>query len=61
LAIDLVSLLVNRAVVATTEQGEIRERGVAAMRPMAYMVALTESHATAWEATAAVAVVKRTT
>src|SRR5213593_247114 len=39
---DLISLLVNRAVVATTEQGEIRQRRGAAVGPVADVMALTE-------------------
>src|SRR3989442_3777161 len=58
LAIDLVSLLVNRAVVATTEQREIRQRRGAAVRPVADVMALTESHATAREAAASKPVVE---
>src|SRR5256885_14828295 len=59
LAIDLVSLLVNRAVVATTEQREIRQRRGAAVRPVADVMALAESHATARGAAASVAVGER--
>jgi hypothetical protein len=45
--------------VATTEQREIRQRGGAAVSPVANLMALTESHATAREATASIAVVER--
>src|SRR5437870_7402202 len=61
LAIDLVPLLVDGAVVATTKQREIRQRCQAAVSPVVDVVALAESHATAREATASVAVVKRAT
>src|SRR5262249_24970032 len=44
LSIDLIPLLVNRTVVATTEQGEIRQRRGAAVRPVPDVMALTESH-----------------
>jgi hypothetical protein len=37
-SIDLVALLVDRAVVAPTEQGEVRERGRAALRPVTEMM-----------------------
>jgi len=52
---------VDGAVVATTKQREIRQRCQAAVSPVVDVVALAESHATAREATASVAVVKRAT
>jgi hypothetical protein len=59
LSIDLISLLVNRAVVATTEQGQIRQRGRATVRPVADVMSLTEWKPTAREAAALVTVVER--
>src|SRR5204862_736802 len=50
---------VDRAVVAATEQSEIRQRGGTALRPVTDVMALAESHATAREAAAAVPVVER--
>ena len=58
LSIELVALFVNRAVMPTTEQGEVRERGGAAVRPVLDMMTLPEAYATAWKATATVAIVK---
>jgi hypothetical protein len=51
---------VNRAVMATAEQGEIRERGGAAVRPVADVMALTEWKPAARKAAASVAMVERT-
>ena len=45
LSIDLVALLVHRAVVPATEQGEVRERGRAALRPVTDVMALAEAAA----------------
>ena len=58
-SIELVALLVDRAVVAATEQREVRECGRASVRPVAEVMPLAEPHATAREAAAAVAVVER--
>ena len=58
-SLELVALLVNGAVVPPTEQGEIRERGGAPLRPVTDVMALAESHSAAREATAAVSVVER--
>ena len=41
-ALDLVALLVHRAVMAATEQREVRERGRAALRPVTEVMALAE-------------------
>jgi hypothetical protein len=60
LSIDLVALLVHRAVMAATEQREVRERGRAPVRPMMEVMALPERQPTAREAAALVAVVERT-
>ena len=59
LSIERVALLVDRAVVAATEQREIRERGRASVSPAADVMPLPESDPTAREAAAAVAVVER--
>src|SRR3972149_149279 len=50
LPIDLVPLLVNRAVVPATEQREVRERGRAALRPVAEVMPLAERQPAAREA-----------
>ena len=58
-SLDSIALLVDRAMVPPTEHREIRERGGPAVRPMADVVALTESRAATGEATAAITVLKR--
>src|SRR5882724_3311655 len=58
-SLHLVALFVDRAVVTTTEQCEIRQRGRPAVRPVTDVMALAEWQAAAWKAAAAVAVVKR--
>ena len=42
LSIDLIALLVDRAVVPATEQREVRERGWAALRPVTDVMPLAE-------------------
>jgi len=59
LSIDLVALLVDCAVVPTTQQREDRERGRAAVRPMLDVMALAEGHPAAREAAAVVPVMQR--
>ena len=59
LSIELVAFLVNGAVVAGTEQGEIRERGGAPLGPVTEVMSLSEPAPAAWEAAAVVAVVER--
>jgi hypothetical protein len=59
LARDLVALLVHRAVVPATEQGEVRERGRAPLGPVTNVMPLGEAAAAAREAAAAIPVVKR--
>jgi len=59
LSLALVALFVDGAVVAATEQGEVRQRGGAAVGPVADVMSLSERHATAREAAALVPVVKR--
>ena len=59
LSIHLVALLVDRAVVAATEQREVRERGGAAVGPVAEVVPLAEREPAAGEAAAPVPVLER--
>src|SRR5205823_7946662 len=59
LSIHLVALLVDRAVVPATEQREVRERGRAAVRPVADVVPLAEREAAAGKAAALVPVMER--
>ena len=59
LSIDLIALLVDRAVVPATEQSEVRERGRAALCPVTDVMPLAERQPAAREATAAVPVVER--
>jgi hypothetical protein len=56
---DLIALLMDRAMVPATEQGEIRERGWAALRPVPDVMPLAKGEPAAREAAAAVPVVKR--
>jgi hypothetical protein len=58
LSIERVALLMDGAVMPATEQREVRERGRAALRPVADVMPLAEPHATAREAAAAVSVVE---
>src|SRR6266513_1647446 len=58
LSIEPVALLMDRAVVPTTEQRQVRERGRASVRPVADVMALAEANAAAREAAAAVSVVE---
>jgi hypothetical protein len=59
LSIDLVALLVHRAVMPATEQSEVRQRGRAAVRPVADVMSLAERQPAAREAAALVPVVER--
>jgi len=52
LSIDLVALLVDRAVVPAAEQGEVRERGRAALCPVADVMPLPDGEPAAREAAA---------
>jgi hypothetical protein len=61
LALDLEALLVDRAVMTTAEHREIRQRGGAAVSPVADVMTLPEANSAAREATAAVAMVQRPT
>ena len=56
---NLVALLVDRAMVATTEQSEIRQRGGAALRPVTDVMSLANPNPAPREAAASVAVVER--
>src|SRR5438552_17497869 len=53
------SVLVDGAMMASTERGEVGEGGGPALRPAANVMALDERHAAAGEPTAAVAMVQR--
>ena len=59
LALDLVALLVHRAVMPATEQSQVPERGRPAVRPVTDMMPLAEPHPAAGEAAAPVPVVER--
>jgi hypothetical protein len=59
LSIELVALLVDGAMVPTTEQGQIRERRGASLCPVTDVMSLAESRSAAREAAAAVAMMKR--
>ena len=59
LSIELVTLLMDGAVMPATEQSEIRERGGAAVGPVTDVMALTEANPAAREAAASVPMVKR--
>ena len=61
LSIHLVAVLVNGAVVPSTEHGEIRERGGAPLGPVTDVKSLAEPDATAGEAAAGVSMMERTT
>jgi len=60
LSIELVALLMDRAVVPATQQGEIRERSRASLGPVTDVMTLAEPDPAAREAAAAVTVVQRT-
>jgi len=59
LSLHLVALFVDRAVVAATEQREIRQRGGTALRPVTDVMALAEPNAATRKTAAAVSVVER--
>ena len=59
LSIHLVTVLVNGAVVPSTEHGEIRERGGAPLGPVTDVMSLAEPEPAAREAAAAVSVMER--
>ena len=59
LSIELVAPCMDRPVMPTTEQSEIRQRGGAALRPVTDVMPLPDPHSAAGEAAASVAVVER--
>jgi len=59
LSIELVALLVDRAVVPATEQGEVRECGGPPLGPVTDVVSLPEPKPAAGEAAATVSVMER--
>jgi hypothetical protein len=59
LSIDLVALLVDRAVMPATEEREVRERGRATLRPVPDVMPLAEREPAAREAAAPVSRVER--
>ena len=59
LSIELVSLLMDGAMVAAAEQGEIRERGGAAVGPVTDVMTLTERAPAAGKTAAVIAMLKR--
>jgi hypothetical protein len=58
-SIDLEALLVDRTVVAPTEQREVRKRGGPALGPVVDVMALAKADSTARKAAPAVSVVER--
>ena len=59
LSIDLVALLVYRAMVPATEEREVRQRGRPALRPVPHVMSLAKREAAARKVAAAVPVVQR--
>jgi hypothetical protein len=59
LSFDLIALLVDRAVVTATEKREVRERGRAALCPVAKVMPLTERQSAAREAATPVPMMER--
>jgi len=59
LTVDLVTLLVDGAMVAPAQHREVRERRRSSLRPMPNVMALTEAHFTARKTTTVVAMVQR--
>jgi hypothetical protein len=59
-SIELITLFVDGAVVAATQQREVRERRGAAVGPVPDVMALAERQSAPWKAAAAVAILKRT-
>jgi hypothetical protein len=59
LSIELVALFMDGAVMPAAEQGEIRQRGGAALRPVTDVVALADPNPAAREAAAAVPMMQR--
>jgi len=61
LAIELIALLMDGAMMPATQRGEIRERRGSALSPVTDVVALDESAVAAGKATALVTMLKRAT
>ncbi len=59
LAIEVIALLVNGAMMPATEDGEVRERGRAALCPVTDVMPLAQRQSAAWEAAAPVPMVQR--
>ena len=59
LSIELITLLVDGAMVTAAEQSKVRQRSGAAVSPVTDVMALAEANAAAGEAAAAVSVVER--
>ena len=59
LSIELITLLVDGAMVTATEQSEIRKCGGPTVSPVTDVMALAEANSAAREAAAAVSVVER--
>ena len=59
LPLDMIALLVDRSMVPATQQSEVRERGRAALRPVADVMPLAEPQSTPREAAALVPLVQR--
>ena len=57
--IDLITLLMDGAMMPAAQQGEVRERGRASLGPMTDVVALADAHCAAREAAAPVTVEQR--
>ena len=60
LSLHLITLFVHRAVMAATQQRQIRQRGGASVGPVANVMALTERSCAAGEAAAPVPVLQST-
>jgi hypothetical protein len=58
-ALDLVALLVDRAVVPTAQPGQVRQRRGATLGPVTNMMTLPEPYGATGEATVLVAMLER--
>jgi hypothetical protein len=52
---DSIALLVNRSMMAATQEGQVRKRGGASLSPVTDVMALSESYVATRKATAGVA------
>src|SRR5262249_39640515 len=59
LSVDPVAVFVHHTVVSATEQGEVRKRRRATVRPVTDVMSLASRQATTWEAAAAVTMMER--